>query len=381
MLALRRLALSTYMLPGRTLRGFDWALVAAALAAIAFGTAMIYSATLQSPVPNAWDDLVVKQLAFTLLGMALLAALSITEYRVLLTFWKWIYVGTLLALIVLRFLGRTAHGSQRWFTTGIADIQPSEFAKVALIVVLAAYFEQHDVRQAKQLFGSLLLIALPMVMIALQPNLSSALILGAIWLAMATAAGLRALHFSLLALLGTPVLTFAIRSGLLEEYHLRRISVWLDPTVEPLHGGFQHIQTLIAVGNGGLTGTGFAGGPQTQGGWLPLLYTDNIYALVAEELGFVGGILVLVLLGLVVWRVLRAAGLAQEKAGALIAVGVAGYFVVQAAVNIGVVLQLLPVTGVSLPFISYGGSSLVALLAATGLVQSVLLRRKGLEFG
>jgi cell division protein FtsW (lipid II flippase) len=154
----------------------------------------------------------------------------------------------------------------------------------------------------------------------------------------------------------------------------------LDPSAEPLSGGFQHIQTLIAVGNGGLTGTGFAGGPQTQGGWLPLLYTDNIFALVAEELGFVGGTALLALLAVIVWRVLRAAGQAQDKAGMLIAVGVAGYLLVQVVVNVGVVLQLLPVTGVSLPFISYGGSSLVALLAAIGLVQSVLLKRKSLGF-
>jgi rod shape determining protein RodA len=380
MIAFRKFALSTYAIPGRRLRAFDWTLFAAVLTAIAFGTAMIYSATLQSPVPNAWDDLVVKQLVFTLLGLGVMFALSVTEYRVLLTFWKWIYVGTILALFILRFLGRTAHGSQRWFTTGIADVQPSEFAKVALIIVLAAYFERYDVRNAKYLIGSLALIAVPVVMAAQQPNLSSALILTAIWLAIAIAAGLRALHFSILALLGTPALAFAIRSGLLEEYQLRRISLWLNPAAEPLHGGFQHIQTLIAVGNGGLRGTGFAGGPQTQGGWLPLLYTDNIYALIAEELGFLGGVAVLALLTAVVWRILRTSARAQEKSGALIAVGVAAYLVVQAAVNIGVVLQLLPVTGVSLPFISYGGSSLVALFAAIGLVQSVNLRRKSLEF-
>lgn len=380
MIALRQLAWRALALPGRQIRAFDWALLAAVLAAVAFGTAMIYSATLQSPVPDAWDDLVVKQLVFAAVGLVVLAVLSATEYHLLLTFWKWIYVGTVLALLVLRFIGRTAHGSQRWFTTGIADVQPSEFAKLALILVLAAYFDRHDVREVRSVLVSLALVALPMVLVVQQPNLSSGIILIAIWLAIAVAAGLRALHLSMLALLVTPVVTFGLQSGLLEEYHLRRITLWLNPEVEPLRGGFQHIQTLIAVGNGGLTGSGFAGGPQTQGGWLPLLYTDNIFALVAEELGFVGGICVLALLGIVVWRVLRAADQAQDKAGALIAVGVAGYLVVQIAINVGVVLQLLPVTGVSLPFISYGGSSLVALLAGIGLVESVLLRRKSLEF-
>ncbi len=134
------------------------------------------------------------------------------------------------------------------------------------------------------------------------------------------------------------------------------------------------------MGNGGLTGIGFARGMQAQGGWLPLMYTDNIYALVAEELGFMGAIGVLALLGFIVWRVLRAAELAQDRAGTLICVGAAAYILVQAFVNVAVVLQLLPVTGLSLPFISYGGSSLVALCLAIGLVQSVLVRRRPLEF-
>lgn len=380
MIALRQFAWRALAIPGRQVRVFDWSLLAAVLTAIAFGTAMIYSATLQSPVPNAWDDLVVKQLVFALIGLAVLALLTVTEYRVLVAFWAWAYAAMLLALVGVLMAGRTAHGSQRWFTTGIVDVQPSELAKVAIIICLAAYFERFGVRQLRHVFGSLALVAVPMALVLLQPNLSTAIILGAIWLGMAIAAGLRPLHFSLLALLGTPLATFVLRSGLLEAYHLQRISIWLNPTADPLRSGFQHIQTLIAVGNGGLTGTGFAGGPQTQGGWLPLLYTDNIFALVAEELGFIRSAALLVLLAFIVWRVLRAVGLAQDTAGALMAIGVATYLLVQAFVNIGVVLQLLPVTGVSLPFISYGGSSLVALLAAVGLVESVLVRRKSLEF-
>jgi rod shape determining protein RodA len=204
--------------------------------------------------------------------------------------------------------------------------------------------------------------------------------LAAIWLGMALAAGLRALHLSVLALLVSPTVLAVFQLGLLKGYQLDRITAWLDPSFDPQFRGFQNIQTLIAVGNGGLTGTGYASGFQTQGGWLPLLYTDNIFALLAEELGFVGGATLLALLGFVVWRVLRAASVAQDRPGALIAVGVASYLLVQVFVNVGVVLQLLPVTGLSLPFISYGGSSLLALMIAVGLVQSVLLRRRPLEF-
>jgi len=376
----RQIAWRTIVLPGGFVRDYDWPLLAAVLAAIACGTAMIYSATLRSPVSNAWDDLVVKQLVFTLVGLAALALLSVTEYRVLLAFWVWIYAGTLAALAGVLLAGRTAHGSQRWFAAGVVDIQPSEFAKVAVILCLAAYFERFDIRQMRHVLGSLALVALPILLVARQPNLSTAIILGTIWLGMVVAAGLRPLHFSLLALLGTPLVTFALRAGLLWEHQLERITIWLDPAVDPLGSGFQHIQTLIAVGNGRLAGTGFASGPQTQGGWLPLLFTDNIFALIAEELGFVRSVAILALLAFIVWRIMRAAGRSQDRTGALIVIGVFTYVMVQVFINVGVVLQLLPVTGVSLPFISYGGSSLVALLAAIGLVQSVHARRKNLEF-
>jgi cell division protein FtsW (lipid II flippase) len=184
----------------------------------------------------------------------------------------------------------------------------------------------------------------------------------------------------LLAVLGAPLVYGVLHFGLIQEYMLDRVAVWLDPMTDPLDLGFQNIQTLIAVANGGLVGSGFASGPLAKGGWLVVLHTDNIFALIAEELGFLGATFSLALLVFIVGRCFRAAGLAQDPAGRLIAGGVGLYVLVQTAINAGVVLQLLPVTGVSLPFISYGGSSLVALLVALGLVQSVLVRRKPLEF-
>ena len=366
--------------PWRGARAFDWALLGAVLTAIAFGMAMIYSATLRSSVTSAWDDLVIKQIAFSAAGLLLLALLAATEYRVLVTFWPWLYAGTVGALGLLLFVGRVSLGSQRWFSAGLVDVQPSEFAKLAVILCLAAYFERYDVRRFRHVVGSLGLVAVPMALVLLQPNLSTALLLGAIWVGVVFAAGIRPLHLSFLALLGTPALLVVLNAGLVQRYMIGRISAWLDPLADPSGAGFQNIQTLIAVGNGQLTGTGYATGLQTQGGWLPLIYTDNIFALVAEELGFVGAVAILAVLGFIVWRILRAASLAQDRAGALIAVGVATYLLVQTFVNVGVVLQLLPVTGVSLPFVSYGGSSLAALLAGIGLVQSVLVRRKPLAF-
>jgi rod shape determining protein RodA len=366
--------------PGRRFHAFDWPLLGAALVAVALGTAMIYSATLRSPVASAWDDLGVKQIAFAAVGLLVMALFAITEYRILLHFWVWIYAVTVLALGIVLVAGHTALGSQRWFAAGILNIQPGELAKVAMVICLAAYLERFDVRQLRHVLGSLAFVAVPIALALKQPSLSTAIILAAIWLAMIVVAGLRPLHLSLLALLCTPVVMFLLSRGWLQEYMLNRVAYWLDPTASPLGKGFQHIQTLIAVGNGRLTGTGFASGQQAQGGWLPLIHTDNIFALVAEELGFVGGVTVLAVLAFIIWRLARAGWLAQDRGGALIAVGIWAYFLAQVLINVGVVEQLLPVTGVSLPFISYGGSSLVALLAGIGLVQSVLVRRRSLEF-
>jgi rod shape determining protein RodA len=228
--------------------------------------------------------------------------------------------------------------------------------------------------------GTLALTAVPAALVLLQPNLSTAMLLGLIWLGILFAAGIRPLHLSLLALLVAPALYVTLDSRLLAPYQLDRIAAWLNPEALAQHSGYQNIQTRIAVGNGGLTGIGFAHGTQSQGGWLPLPLTDNVFALAAEELGFLGAMTILALIAFTIWRMLRAAGLAQDRAGALIAAGVAAYLLGQTAINVAVVLQLVPVTGVSMPFVSYGGSSLVALLAAVGLVESVLVRRKPLEF-
>lgn len=366
-------------LPWRRARAFDWLLLAAVLGAVAVGLAMIYSGTKRSPVTHAWDDLVIKQLVFAGLGLALLALVSLTDYRVPVALWGWIYGGALIVLAGVLLAGASRFGGQRWVLAS-GSIQPSELVKLALIICLAAYCERFDVRRWRHVLGTLALTAVPAALVLLQPNLSTAMLLGLIWLGILFAAGIRPLHLSLLALLVAPALYVTLDSRLLAPYQLDRIAAWLNPEALAQHSGYQNIQTRIAVGNGGLTGIGFAHGTQSQGGWLPLPLTDNVFALAAEELGFLGAMTILALIAFTIWRMLRAAGLAQDRAGALIAAGVAAYLLGQTAINVAVVLQLVPVTGVSMPFVSYGGSSLVALLAAVGLVESVLVRRKPLEF-
>lgn len=368
-------------IPWQRLAAVDWVLVVAVLAALGAGTAMIYSATLRGDaVETLWDDLVVKQLAFAAVSLLVLALVALTEYRVLLALHLWIYVALLVPLLLLPTVGATMLGARRWFTAGGIALQPSELTKIGTILFLAAYFERHDIRRLRTVIGSLAFVGLAMFLVLIQPNLSTAILLGFIWLGMAFAAGIRPLHLSGLLLGAAPLAWLALSSSLIKAYQLDRIRYWLNPEADPGYRGYQAIQTVIAVGNGGLFGTGFASGMQAQGGWLVVPFTDNIFAIVAEELGLVGALAFLALLFFILQRIFRAAGSAQDYAGALIIVGVGTYLAAQIFVNVGVVLQIFPVTGISLPFISYGGSSLIAAMAAVGLVQSVLLRRRPLEF-
>jgi rod shape determining protein RodA len=366
--------------PGRRFRAFDWTLFTATVMAVLIGIAMIYSATQRNLTASAWEDLVVKQLAFLALGLVALAVMSATDYKVLLALGFWIYVVTMGLLALVLVTGNMNLGSVRWFSAGFADFQPSEFAKIAVILFLAAYFERYDARSLRHVLASALAVACASLLILSQPNLSTAVLLAVIWLGMAFAAGIRMAHLSLAALAVLPLAFLVLKSGFIESYMLTRVAAWLEPTADPLGYGYQNIQTLIAVANGGLLGTGFARGPLAQGGYLPVQHTDNIFTLIAEEMGFIGGVAVIALLAFIVLRILRAGALAQDRAGWLICAGIAVYVLAQTAVNIAVVLQLAPVTGVSLPFVSYGGSSLLTLLMSVGLAQSVLIRRKPLEF-
>lgn len=368
-------------LPWQRLAAVDWVLLVAVLAALTAGTAMIYSATLRGEaVDRWWDDLVFKQLVFAGISLVVLVLVALTEYRVLLALHVWIYVALLVPLLLLPTVGETMLGARRWFSAGGLALQPSELTKIGTILFLAAYFERHDIRRLRTVLGSLVFVGLAMFLVLIQPNLSTAILLGFIWLGMAFAAGIRPVHLSVLTLGAAPLVWLALSSRLIKAYQLDRIRYWLNPEADPGYRGYQAIQTVIAVGNGGLFGTGFASGMQAQGGWLVVPFTDNIFAIVAEELGLVGSLSFLALLVFILHRIFRSASSAQDYAGGLIIVGVGTYLAAQIFVNVGVVLQIFPVTGISLPFISYGGSSLIAAMAAIGLVQSVLLRRRPLEF-
>jgi len=357
-------------------RNFDFLLLAATMLLICLGIAMIYSATLPFT-----ENYALRQATYALGGFGLMLLVAAVDYRFFGSLHRFAYALAIVLLAIVLLWGRLSYGAQRWI--GQARFQPAEPVKVLVIIALAKYLADHEgeMRRLRHVLISLASVALPMLLIYLQPNLGTALVLGAIWLSMALMAGMRLLHLALLGLggaLATPLLWFALR-----DYMRERIIVFLNPQSDPLGplGKAYNInQARIAVGSGGWLGQGFASGPQSQLCFLRLRHTDFIFSVLGEELGFVGALLLFLLLVIILLRIVRAASLARDTFGRLVACGVATFILFQGFVNVAVNMGLLPMTGIPLPFISYGGSSLVSLLIAEGLVQSIIMRHRKIGF-
>jgi rod shape determining protein RodA len=286
-----------------------------------------------------------------------------------------------LLLGVLSIVGAAVFGSARWFDTGLVLIQPSELAKIVMILVLADHFARNKDKldNMRTIFRSFLLTMGVVGWILIQPNLSTSIVIIVIWFALLWVAGLRLKH--LLVFFAAGIILPVITWPLLVDYQRARIINFLFPDLSARHGEIYNIQqALISIGSGGWFGQGYGSGSQVQLRFLKVRWSDFIFSAMAEEFGFVGILVIMLLLLFVIYRCLRAARLARDTFGALIAYGVATLIAFQAVVNIGVNLNLMPATGLTLPFVSYGGSSLLSALLGIGLVESVILRYKALEF-
>jgi rod shape determining protein RodA len=364
----------------RVTQHFDLLLLGATVLLALYGIIMIYSATYLSAESgqSLWDTFFARQITYALAGLGLMFLVTIADYRYLESLYHPLYILTILSLLLLPVVGRISFGAQRWL--GFGRFQPSELAKLLIIIILAKYLSDRGprIKRFPQLLISLIYVAIPMVLIYLQPDLGTALILGVIWLVMVLMAGARLRHIIilvLLSLLGTPLIWLS-----LEDYMRERIIIFFNPQYDPLGVGYNINQARIAVGSGGWWGRGFGSGSQNQLHFLRVRHTDYIFSVLGEELGFVGVLLLLLLLGIVLLRILRVADLARDDFGKLIACGVATMIAFQAFVNIGMNIALIPAAGTSLPFVSYGGSGLITLLLAEGVVQSILVRHRKLEF-
>jgi len=366
------------MTRGLIWRNFDFLLLGAIVLASAFGTAMIRSAIAGNEVLL---PLINRQIYFALLGLALIFFVATIDYRYWMALHRPIYFGIMVFLIALSSLGQIAFGAQRWFTVGVLFLQPTEFAKIVVIIILARYFEQsqYEPRDFLWIFRGFMWVFGLMIWILLQPNLSNVIVIMVIFGAMLWISGLQLKH--VLALGVGIILLVALAFPFLEPYQQQRIFTFLFPDPNATHGATYNVtQALIAIGSGGLLGKGYGHGTQTQLRFLKVRHTDFIFSAVSEEFGLVGAIIIILVLAFIVWRCIRAAQKARDVSGSMLAYGVAVLIFFQGAVNIAVNLNVIPVAGLPLPFVSYGGSGLTSLMLGIGLVESVVMRHKQLEF-
>ncbi|HYY81568.1 MAG TPA: rod shape-determining protein RodA [Actinomycetes bacterium] len=357
------------------------AMSACALAVL--GLVAIYSATVPSlRAQGLPGDLVLRrQLVSLAVGLAGMAAVTLVDHRRLQAWAVLLYAGVVAVLgLVLTPLGSASNGAQSWFSLGPYQVQPSEYAKVGLIVTLAAVFGgQHDdeVPGLRQLGLGLAATGLVCLEILLQPDFGTFMVFVAILFGVLLVAGVKLRWLLVLVLVGCVGVVGMFKLDVLKEYQKERLTAFIDPSADASGRGYTYNarQALIAIGSGGVTGKGYLRGSQTNLQYVPEQKTDFIFTVIGEELGFAGSAALLALLALLAWRGLRIAAMARDRFGALLAAGVVSMLVFQAFVNLGMTIGIMPITGIPLPFVSYGGSSLISSLLAIGLLENVHMRR------
>lgn len=358
---------------------FDYVLVLAALALVVYGVILIYSGSIATNTASltSFASPVAKQIIFAILGVIGMLIISKIDYHYFVHYAWYLYGFGILSLIVVLFIGTTVGGSTRWFDLGIVQLQPSEFAKLATIFALARFFSERDgdAREVRALFYSLAVVAPNAALVFIEPDLGTSIMFLAIWLGIVMVAGVSRRHLLILIATFFAILPFAWTFAL-ADYQVDRVAILVDPNEDPLGAGYNVNQSRIAVGSGGLFGKGLLEGEQTNLGYLKVPTKDFIFSVLGEELGFFGAMVMFGLFGLLLFRGIRAAEIAGDTAGQLIAVGIVLLILAQTFINVAVNVSLFPVTGIPLPFMSQGGSSLVSLFASLGVLQSIIMRHR-----
>ena len=375
------------MLKDLSWRYFDFWLLGAVILGTAFGTTMIRSAVAGN---EELLPLIQRQIYFALAGIVLIFVVAAIDYRYWMALYMPIFIVMSLLLFALFLSAQAVFGAARWFQVGVLFVQPTEFAKIASILLLARYFDktQNQPRDLRWILGAFFWVMGLGIWILLQPNLSNVVVLMVILGSLLWFNGIQLKHLALFGgigaiLIGTIVTlsTIGVRIPFLQEYQQQRIANFIVPDRTATFGATYNVsQALIAIGSGGLFGKGYMHGTQTQLRFLKVRHTDFIFSAISEEFGLIGALLVIIVIVLVIWRCLRTAQRARDVAGMNIAYGVATLIFFQGMVNIGVNLNIVPVSGLPLPFISYGGSGLTSLMLGIGLVESVAMRQKLLDF-
>lgn len=352
---------------------FDWVLLGAVFLLIGIGILSLYSIS-----PDAESGgYAFRQLVFLGFGIVGLLFCASFDYRHVQKYSTPLYFTMLALLIGVLLWGRTVNGTEGWINLGIARFQPVEAAKPILIIFLASFISKKktELGELVRLTVSFMLSFVLIILVLKQPDLGSALVLTGIWSGMIIVSGMRLKHFLVLATIGLCVISLGW--FVLAPYQKDRIMTVIDPQIDPKGSGYNVIQSTVAVGSGGITGKGIGHGSQSQLNFLPEKHTDFIFSVISEELGLTGSFLVIFLYGVILYRLSRIAQASRDNFGYLVTIGVMIMLFIQVVVNIGMNIGLLPVTGIPLPFLSYGGSSLLSMLLSLGIVMSIFLRKKG----
>lgn len=362
-------------------RRVDWVLVGSALCLSLLGSLLVWSATRPRLIDDGADpqSFLKRHLLNIAIGLALGVVVSLVDYRMLRTYTPIVFVASCLGLVGVLLVGSTINGAHSWIVLGGGfQLQPSEFAKVALIVGMALLFaergKREDARSSSDVLLALGLAAVPMALVMLQPDIGTTMVIAFVVFAMLALAGVSVTWLAGLVLAVAVIGGVAVQVGVLEDYQLDRFRAFTNPDENTRGSAYNITQARIAIGSGGLTGTGLLDGTQTNGRFVPEQQTDFVFTVAGEELGFLGAGAIILLYGIMLWRALQLAGRTPDLFGRLVVGGIASWFAFQSFVNIGMTLGIMPVTGLPLPFVSYGGSSMFANWIALGLLLNVHMR-------
>jgi rod shape determining protein RodA len=371
------------ILDTRLRRNIDWLLLLAVGLILAMSLLTIHNATVMQA--GSWNT-VIRQGVFFLVGIGIMTYVASRDYASLTRYAGFLYWGNILLLVAVLVFAPDVKGAARWIKLPIPGmdfkLQPSEFAKICIILTLSTYVARQGprIREFKTLMKTLAHVMLPTALIMKQPDLGTSLVFVAIWTGTVFLAGAKLRHLGALALAGGALFTIAWYGNILHDYQKDRVLIFLGIKQDPKGKGYHVLQSLTAIGGGQVTGQGLGRGIQTNGNFIPENHTDFIFTVVGEEAGFVGAAVMLSVYALLLWRGLATIGATEDQLGRLIAGGVVTLFTFHLAVNIGMTIGIMPVVGVPLPLMSYGGSAAWANLTAIGLLFSVGMRRHKIMF-
>lgn len=362
----------------KVIKNFDFSLVVYVLLICIIGIIAVSSAT--QAFSGGTTRFFVYQILWTLMGIVLLIITAAIDYNAFKTYYKVIYAANIIFLVIVVGLNKVTNGASSWLGVGTLGIQPSEFMKISLIIVFARKIEEFegDINNLKNLSILFLYAAIPLGLIIIQPDMGTAMVLMSIIIVMLFMGGLN-LKVFFGAIAAGAASIFAV-FPFLDPYQQNRINVFLNPAMDSMDKGYQIIQSKIAIGSGQLFGMGFGMGLQNNGKFLPEAYSDFVFSVLGEEFGFAGAMLLIVLYAVMVFKCLRIGKIAKDKFGSMVCAGVVAMFMFQLFQNVGMTIGLMPITGITLPFVSYGGSSMWTSMIAIGLVLNIGMRRHKINF-